>query len=136
MTPIKSIEEKIHYSDFMKQLTGRLKSEHQTLVKMTVIYCKDHHGLNNGGLCEACTKLMAYSETRLAKCPYGQAKPTCNNCPIHCYKQQQRDEVRDVMRYAGPRMFRHHPWAAIVHIFDKMRRSVHPMELRRARKKS
>lgn len=119
----------------MEPLTGRLKKEHQTLVKMTGIYCKDHHGLSGGELCESCSKLMGYSEQRLAKCPYGQAKPTCANCPIHCYKPQQREHVRDVMRYAGPRLIKHHPWDAIVHIFDKLRRVVHPMELRRAKSK-
>jgi hypothetical protein len=117
----------------MDELTGRLKREHQTLVSMTDIYCKDHHDKPDAGLCESCSKLMAYSERRLAKCPYGQAKPTCTKCPIHCYKQQQREQVREVMRYAGPRMFRYHPWAATIHIFDKLRRAVHPMELRRAR---
>jgi hypothetical protein len=117
----------------MDTLTGRLKREHQTLVRMTTIYCKDHHTQDDGGLCDSCAGLMSYSETRLAKCPYGQNKPTCAKCPIHCYKQTQREHVRQVMRYAGPRMFRHHPWHALVHIFDKLRRVVHPMELRRAR---
>jgi hypothetical protein len=119
----------------MEPLTGRLKREHQTLVNMAVIYCKDHHVNQDGGLCEPCSELMAYSERRLAKCPYGQAKPTCAKCPIHCYKQQQRENVRVIMRYAGPRMFRYHPWDACIHIFDKLRRVVHPMELRRNRSK-
>ena len=119
----------------MEPLTGRLKSEHQNLVKMTHIYCNDHHDKTDGSLCESCSKLMDYSERRLAKCPYGQAKPTCANCPIHCYKPLQRQHVREVMRYAGPRMLRHHPWDALVHIFDKLRRAVHPMELRRAKAK-
>lgn len=117
----------------MTKLTGRLKSEHQTVVSMTAIYCKDHHAPHEGGLCESCNGLMNYSEARLVKCPYGQAKPTCAKCPIHCYKQEQRESIREIMRYAGPKMFRHHPWRAFVHIFDKLRRAVHPMELRRAR---
>ena len=119
----------------MTTLTGRLKREHRTLVSMTAIYCKDHHEQHDGSLCSACSELMAYSERRLAKCPYGQAKPTCAKCPIHCYKQQQRENVRVIMRYAGPRMFRYHPWDACIHIFDKLRRVVHPMELRRRRSK-
>ncbi len=118
----------------MEPLTGRLKREHQTLVCMTAIYCEDHHGQRRGDLCESCAGLMSYAERRLAKCPYGQDKPTCAKCPIHCYKQQQRERVRQVMRYAGPRMPRRHPWRAFVHVFDKLRRVVHPMELRRARK--
>ena len=118
----------------MEPLTGRLKREHHTLVCMTAIYCEDHHGQQRGELCESCAALMGYAGRRLAKCPYGQDKPTCAKCPIHCYKQQQRERVRQVMRYAGPRMPRRHPWMALVHIFDKLRRVVHPMELRRARK--
>jgi len=117
----------------MDTLTGRLKSEHQTLVCMTAIYCEDHHGQYAGGLCDNCAELMSYSKTRLAKCPYGQAKPICAKCPIHCYKKQQREQVRQIMRYAGPRMPLRHPWRARTHLFDKLRRVVHPMELRRAR---
>ncbi|MBT8069064.1 MAG: nitrous oxide-stimulated promoter family protein [Gammaproteobacteria bacterium] len=117
----------------MEQLTGRLRSEHKTLVCMTKIYCEDHHGQHPGGLCGECAALMEYSAKRLAKCPYGEDKPTCANCPIHCYKQQQRELVREVMRYAGPRMPLRHPWRALTHVFDKLRRVVHPRELRRAR---
>jgi hypothetical protein len=114
-------------------LTGRLKREHQTLVCMTNIYCEDHHGRHAGGLCPSCSELMNYSEMRLAKCPYGQAKPTCAKCPVHCYKKQKREHVREVMRYAGPRMPLRHPLQALTHVFDKLRRVVHPRELRRAR---
>lgn len=119
----------------MEALTGRLKREHQTVVSMTHIYCDAHHGQKDNGLCDSCAELMRYSEARLAKCPYGPAKPTCAKCPIHCYKRQQREAIRDIMRYAGPRMFRRHPWRALVHIVDKLRRAVHPMKLRQARSK-
>jgi hypothetical protein len=119
----------------MDILTGRLKREHRTLVSMTAIYCKDHHGDHAASLCRVCVDLMDYAERRLDKCPYGQAKPTCAKCPIHCYKKRQRDQVRQVMRYAGPRMPLRHPWRSLGHIFDKLRRVVHPMALRRARKR-
>ena len=120
----------------MTKLTGRLKSEHKTLVSMTGIYCDDHHGRQVNGLCESCAELMSYSEERLAKCPYGQEKPTCAKCPIHCYKKEKRGHVREVMRYAGPRMPLRHPWQALTHVFDKLRRVVHPKELRRARNRN
>ena len=118
----------------MDSLHGRLKSEHDTLVCMTRIYCGDHHAHAPDPLCPDCAALMQYAERRLAKCPYGEKKPTCANCPIHCYKPAQREQVREVMRYAGPRMTFRHPWRALVHIFDKLRKAVHPRELRRARK--
>ena len=119
----------------MEKLTGRLKAEHETLVSMTAIYCEDHHGQQAAGLCNSCAQLMSYSEERLAKCPYGQAKPTCARCPVHCYKKEPREQMRQVMRYAGPRMPWRHPLKSLTHVFDKLRRVVHPMELRRARKK-
>ena len=115
----------------MNNLTGRLKREHDTLVCMTHIYCHHHHNDPEGTrLCPECAKLMRYAERRLAKCPYGQDKPTCANCPIHCYKPAQREMAREVMRYAGPRMTWRHPWRALNHLFDKFRKVEHPMKIR------
>ena len=115
----------------MGNLTGRLKREHDTLVCMTRIYCQHHHNDPEGArLCPECAKLMRYAERRLEKCPYGQDKPTCANCPIHCYKPAQREMAREVMRYAGPRMTWRHPWKALNHLFDKLRRVEHPMKIR------
>ena len=81
----------------MEKLTGRLKHEHQTVVLMTAIYCEDHHaGKPADGLCDSCAELMSYSEQRLAKCPYGQQKPTCAKCPVHCYKKEPRENLGSV----------------------------------------
>jgi hypothetical protein len=55
---------------------------------------------------------------------------------VHCYKKAPRERVQEIMRFAGPRMPYRHPWRALLHVFDKLRRAVHPLELRRARKKS
>ena len=40
----------------------------------------------SGRPCEECRRFLDYAERRLEKCPYGEAKPTCARCPIHCYK--------------------------------------------------
>ena len=115
----------------MGKLKGRLRREHQTLVCMTWIYCEHHHGAGEDGLCPDCGALMDYAEKRLERCPYGTSKPTCANCPIHCYKPAQRDTAREIMRFAGPRMTWRHPIRALTHLFDKLRTVPHPMELRR-----
>lgn len=93
---------------------------------MTQIYCGHHHGSGNGGLCPDCTALMRYAERRLEKCPYGSDKPACNDCPVHCYKPAQRENVRNVMRFAGPRMSWRHPLRALTHLFDSFRKVEHP----------
>lgn len=101
---------------------------------MVAIYCRDHHDTGYKGPCEECLEFLDYAEQRLVKCPYGQAKPTCAKCPIHCYKRVQKEQARVIMRYAGPRMMFRHPWLALLHVLDKVRRVEHPMEIRRREK--
>lgn len=38
-------------------------------------------------------------------------------CPVHCYKRDMRERMRQVMRYAGPRMLWVHPVAALRHVW-------------------
>jgi len=118
----------------MNELNGRLKREHETLVCMTRIYCDHHHRDHQGtNLCADCSRLMEYARRRLEKCPYGSDKPTCANCPIHCYKPAQRQMTREVMRFAGPRMTWRHPFRALGHLFDKLKQVEHPMKTRKVR---
>ena len=49
---------------------------------------------------------------------FGDAKPTCANCAVHCYKANMRERVRAAMRWAGPRMLWRHPVLAIRHMID------------------
>jgi len=74
---------------------------------------------------------MRYAERRLQKCPYGANKPTCANCPVHCYKPAERQMARDIMRFAGPRMTWRHPFRSVSHLWDKLRQVEHPMKTRR-----
>lgn len=117
----------------MDTLRGRLRREQETFVCMAKIYCAHHHAGGREGLCAECAALMQYAERRLAKCPYGEDKPTCANCPIHCYKPAQRQYARDIMRFAGPRMPWRHPLRSLTHLFDKLRRVEHPLKLRQNR---
>jgi hypothetical protein len=97
--------------------TARLLRELRTLEAMTSIYCRDHH--DSDVPCEACAGLLAYAAKRLAVCPFGEDKPVCAKCQVHCYGPAPRDEVRAIMRYAGPKMVLRHPWLALGHLLDK-----------------
>jgi len=114
-------------------VTPRLRREYHTMECMVEIWCADHHGRDAGAAtaCEECRGFLAYAARRLEKCPYGEAKPTCAKCPIHCYKKAQREHAREIMRYAGPRMTVRHPWLSLMHLVDKLRKVEHPMEMRR-----
>ncbi len=86
---------------------------------MVEMYCAHHHG--GDGVCDECSELADYADRKLDLCPYGPEKPSCTNCPIHCYRPEPRERMRIVMRYAGPRMLGTHPILAIMHVFDGKR---------------
>ena len=75
-----------------------------------------------GTLCPACNALLEYARQRRDRCPHGDNKPFCSNCPIHCHKPEMRQQMRAVMRYAGPRMLLSHPIPVLRHIAETLRR--------------
>ena len=91
--------------------------EKRMVSQMIALYCrKKHH--TRGGLCPQCAALDAYAKIRADKCPFMETKTFCSNCRIHCYKPDMRAKIREVMRFAGPRMILHHPVAAIRHVVE------------------
>jgi len=99
----------------------RMDRERRTIASMVLIFCHDHHG-TKGEVCADCAELRQYAFARLEKCRFRDDKPTCANCPVHCYKPEMRERVRGVMRYAGPRMMLRHPVLAIAHLRDGRRK--------------
>ncbi len=90
----------------------RLAREWKTMVAMIHIYCRAHHATDH---CEECEGLLAYARLRLERCRFGAEKPTCAKCPVHCYQSQRRQQMKAVMRYAGPRMLWRHPILSLCH---------------------
>ncbi len=88
---------------------------------MINIYCLGKHGTHDG-LCADCSELLRYADKRLEKCPFQEGKTTCGNCKIHCYKPAMREKIKEVMRYAGPRMMTRHPISALHHFIDGLRK--------------
>ncbi len=97
---------------------SRLQRERKTIQTMIEIYCAEQHHPEES-LCPECQQLFQYAMLRIDKCPYQADKPTCATCPIHCYKPTMRAQVRQVMRYSGPRMLARHPILAIRHMIDE-----------------
>lgn len=91
------------------------EKEKDVVGKMITIYCNAKHKSSNG-LCDECEVLNNYAQQRLERCMFGENKPTCGACTVHCYKKDMREKIKVVMRYAGPRMIFIHPIAAIRHM--------------------
>ena len=104
----------------MSEPHDRLAREGHTIQVMVGIYCRENHRPTQI-LCPKCQGLFNYAMQRMGKCPFLSAKPTCAKCPIHCYKPEMREQVRQVMRYAGPRMMIYHPFLALRHYADQIR---------------
>lgn len=96
-------------------MSEKIKEESRTIAKMVGIYCHAKHGTHQG-LCESCQSLLDYAHLRLSRCPFGVDKPVCTVCPVHCYQADYRERVREVMRFAGPRMLLVDPVAAVKHL--------------------
>ena len=113
---------------------ARLERERKTVAAMIALYCQRHHAPDSD-FCDTCRDLEAYTRLRLEKCPYGETKPTCVNCPIHCYQPHRREEIRRVMAFSGPRMLLKHPILAVRHMMDGYRKAP-PLKKARGKKES
>ncbi|MBR6746383.1 MAG: nitrous oxide-stimulated promoter family protein [Muribaculaceae bacterium] len=99
---------------------SRIDNEKSTISVMIGMYCRGHHHVaSSGRLCQDCKELLDYAKERLTRCPHGDKKPTCRRCTIHCYRQEMRKRVTEVMRWSGKRMLLYHPIVAIRHMLQR-----------------
>ena len=93
---------------------SRIEREKRTVRRMIDLYCRMKEG--NARRCAACDTLLAYACTRLNRCPFGENKPSCQRCTVHCYKPAMRARMKEVMRFSGPRMLFRYPLDALRHL--------------------
>lgn len=103
--------------------TPRMVREERTIQLMISLYCRGNHD-HKETLCDDCKQLLDYAQARLMHCPFAPDKPTCAKCPVHCYKKDMRERIRQVMRYAGPRMILHHPILIFHHLLDGQMKAI------------
>ncbi len=94
---------------------------------MVAIYCAGSHDAAarteraycGEPVCSECKAVDDYAILRTDHCRQMHTKTSCEQCPYHCYRPQEREQIRQVMRYAGPRMMTKHPIAAIRHLLGR-----------------
>ena len=87
----------------------------ETIRIMTEIYCHAHHNTKEG-LCPECEEFYLYSVKRLACCPFGEKKPVCAKCKIHCYGKGYKERAKEIMAFSGPKLLLKHPILSMRHI--------------------
>lgn len=96
----------------------RIQREIRTVGQMIKLYAKSHP-VPDGN--DHYTVLFRYAINRLNKCYFGEEKPACKQCPIHCYQPTKREMMKLIMLWSGPRMLLHHPVLALKHLWDDRR---------------
>lgn len=92
-----------------------IQYEKNTIDKMIRLYCKSNHKVIKG-LCNDCAELRNYAFSKLDQCPLKENKPVCKKCPIHCYSDERKNDIKNVMRFSGPRMIWYYPADFLKHI--------------------
>jgi hypothetical protein len=129
-----------------KMSDPKVRKDTKTLADFTEIWCEGHHadrerapvasdaadlgvyGSKPPVLCAECAEHLRYGEKRRAYCPK-DPKPFCAHCDTHCYKPEERDFQRTMMRFSGPRsMTRGHFIDGVKHMAEARR---HRAKLRR-----
>ncbi|MGY5880885.1 MAG: nitrous oxide-stimulated promoter family protein [Candidatus Thorarchaeota archaeon] len=82
----------------------KIRKEKATVEKLIRLYCEKKHNSSEDLLCAECQSLLEYSNQRLDTCQFGEDKSSCRKCPVHCYRPTMRSEIRNVMRFSGPRI--------------------------------
>lgn len=96
----------------------RITFERKTVQAMIEIYYRQFKDETSR---EEKEEVMEYAMQRLDFCCFGEEKPTCKVCPVHCYKKSYRLKMQKIMCYSGPRMLLYHPWMSFQHMFKEKR---------------
>ncbi|MEG0505733.1 MAG: nitrous oxide-stimulated promoter family protein [Raoultibacter sp.] len=108
-------------------IAKRREREKRTISQMVALHCAGNHDANSRteraycgeAVCPECKEIDEYSVLRTERCRKMDIKTSCDECENHCYKPEEREKIRAVMRHAGPRMMTKHPIAAIRHLIGK-----------------
>ena len=98
--------------------TSAPAEERKTISVMIAFYCRDHHHCETP--CEPCRELLEYAIERVRQCPLQEKRTICGKCHIHCFKPSMQKKIKEVMRYAGPRMLKAHPVLAAKHMLKSL----------------
>lgn len=102
----------------MRSVEQKREREKRMVGDMIALYCRKQHHSAKGHLCPQCQTLLEYAQSRSDHCPFMENKTFCSNCQVHCYAPKMRQQIRDVMRFSGPRMLQYHPVAAVRHLWE------------------
>ncbi len=94
-----------------------IEREKRIIALMIRLYCR--HKLKQKEPDAEHAALIEYCQTQLSHCRWQDEKPPCKFCTSHCYAKKQREQVRLIMRWMGPRMVLYAPMEVVRHLLKK-----------------
>ena len=105
-------------------MSKRQDKDRRTLEAIGRIYCKGNHegaSCDAAGLCTSCREAVDATLQRASECPFGHAG-NCEDCKVHCQRGEAQRRIREIMRYAAPRMALRHPLMTAEYLRKKLAR--------------
>lgn len=104
----------------LKLLANR-KMDERTLRRMHHLFCRNFHNSQRlrSPLCQSCKSLLDYSLKQTDACKWKKLGRLCSNCNVHCFEESKRQEILQVMKFAGPRLLLTNPFLAIRYLLQK-----------------
>lgn len=93
----------------------KLSEEYEIVCEMINLYHRKNDSFSDAEISD----LKAYVKSKLSSCPHGSNKPFCSYCKIHCYEPVRRDQIREIMRFSGPRFIFYRPGKSLKHLLYK-----------------
>ena len=103
-------------------LTKRELKDLKVLLQFTSVYCRVKHSaatrvvctaeaellrlpLGSYPVCNECEAFLLYAFERRLRCLL-EDKPACKHCPVHCYKPEHREKVKEIMKFSGQHLIK------------------------------
>jgi len=96
---------------------NKIQKEQRIVSSMIDLYMEKHLDSSDSLSREKCIELKNYAIMRLKRCQFGENKPACKSCKVHCYSPDKRKDIKIIMRFSGPRVFFRNPIESLKHIF-------------------
>lgn len=81
---------------YLGDFNNKKSKERKVINTMIRIYCRGN--CKGKDICPECKELMDYVYMRIEKCSFSDSKIYCNNCNIHCYRD---DMALRIKKYIG-----------------------------------
>lgn len=99
-----------------------IEKDRRTLEAIGRIYCQGNHAScekDASGMCPECRAAIEQTLARTEVCPHNH-EGNCQDCTTPCHRGEAKQQIKNIMRYAAPRMIFRHPFMTLEYLRKKI----------------